>query len=556
MGYAIVRYYILIALYTTARCELTVQTSHGEIRGISQTAATGKKVNAWYGIPYAEKPIGDLRFRPSIPPQPWQGTLNASKIPPACMQTRASFLSQHEFFPGKKRWMPRNPLSEDCLYLTVVAPDPVPLNAAVMVWIHGGGFYSGSNTLSLYDHKTLASEENVIVASMQYRLGVFGFLSLERELNGNAGLFDQALALQWIKNNIAAFGGNPNSITVFGESAGAASVSHHLLSPVSSNLFSRAIMQSGVATAAWATDTGLNMANSLNVAKRVGCPKELPLMVKCLQRTDADLLLTAQETIPRLGLVSIPFCPVVDGKFIVRDPLETLKNGLYDPKNVIIGVNENEGSYFLLYYAQRFNYENVTVARARFLEEIPKIVATRSPLEIEAIVYEYTDWSDPNGASKNLVALEKILGDSSFTCSSYEFAKTYSERSNLFFYHYKHRSPLNQWPSWGGALHGDEIAFIFGEPLDPRKKYAREQIELSRRMMRYWANFARTGDPNCVTNHQCQNAWPLFEPDNLRYINLDVNRFSVSKEPVRARQCMFWQKFLPKVQQLSGMSLI
>lgn len=552
MGCATVRYcIIIIALYSTARCELTVQTAYGKVRGIPQTAATGKKVNAWYGIPYAEKPIGDLRFRPSITPQPWQGILNASKIPPACMQARASFFSQHKFFPGKKLWMPRNPLSEDCLYLTVVAPDPVPQNSAVMVWIHGGGFYSGSNTLSLYDHKTLASEENVIVTSMQYRLGVFGLLSLERELNGNAALFDQALALQWIKNNIAAFGGNPNSITIFGESAGSGSVSHHLLSPLSNNLFSRAIMQSGVAIAPWATDTELNMANSLHVAKWLGCPEELELMVKCLQKTTADLLLAAQELIPRLGLVSTPFCPVVDGKFIVRDPLETLQNGLYDPKNVIVGVNENEGNYFLLYYAQRFNYENLTVAPARFREEIPKIVATKGPLQIEAIVYEYTDWSDPNGTSKNLVALEKILGDSSFTCSSYEFAKTYSERSNVFFYNYKHRNPLNQWPSWAGALHGDEIAFIFGEPLDTRKKYAREQIDFSRRMMRYWANFARTGNPNCFTNQRCKNTWPLFESDNPNYINLDVNGCFISKEPLRARQCMFWQKFLPKLQQLS-----
>ncbi|XP_031333769.1 acetylcholinesterase-like [Photinus pyralis] len=548
MWYAIFYCYIAITtLYTTIPCQLTVQTTYGKIRGLSETAATGKQVNAWYGVPYAEKPIGKLRFRPSIPPQPWQDTLDATMIPPVCVQTNRSFQSPEQYFPGKRLWIPTHPFSEDCLYLTIVAPDPVPQDASVMVWIHGGGFYSGSNSQGFYDHKILASEENVIVASMQYRVGVFGFLSLEREINGNAGLFDQAMALQWIKDNIAAFGGNPNSITIFGESAGAGSVSHHLLSPVSSNLFSRGIMQSGVATAPWAMATDANMANSLQLIKALGCPDEIDLMLTCLQEATADLIIEAQDTIPRRGLVSIPFFPVIDGTLVVRHPLETLQNGLYDPKNVIVGVTENEGNYFLLYYAERFNNENITLTRDRFLEEIPNTVLTDNPIELEAIVYEYTDWSNPNDGHKNLVALEKILSDKYFTCSSYDFAKRFSERNDLYFYLYKHRNPQNQWPSWGGAMHADEIVFVFGEPLDPSKNYTSEQIEFSRQMMRYWANFARTGSPNCASGDSCENTWPLFEPDNPSYINLDVDDFSVTSGPLRARQCVFWEKFLPKL---------
>ncbi|CAH1981039.1 unnamed protein product [Acanthoscelides obtectus] len=150
-------------------------------------------------------------------------------------------------------WNPNTPLSEDCLYINVVVPKPRPKNAAVMVWIFGGGFYSGTNTLDVYDHNILVSEENVILVSMQYRVASLGFLYFgTSDVPGNAGMFDQMMALQWIKDNIAHFGGNPNNITLFGESAGAVSVSLHLLSPLSRNLFSQAIMQSGSPTAPWA----------------------------------------------------------------------------------------------------------------------------------------------------------------------------------------------------------------------------------------------------------------------------------------------------------------
>lgn len=238
---------------------------------------------------------GNLRFRHPRPVDSWQGVLNATTLPNSCVQIIDTVFGD---FPGATMWNPNTPLSEDCLYVNVVVPRPRPTNAAVMVWIFGGefqgdqvsripllppsparlhfrlpsppfafarssalvttlereranfgraatstialssfppgGFYSGSATLDVYDHKTLVSEENVILVSMQYRVASLGFLYFgTSDVPGNAGLFDQMFALQWVRDNIDAFGGNPDNVTLFGESAGAVSVSLHLLSPLS-----------------------------------------------------------------------------------------------------------------------------------------------------------------------------------------------------------------------------------------------------------------------------------------------------------------------------------
>ncbi|KFB35326.1 acetylcholinesterase [Anopheles sinensis] len=229
---------------------LVVNTDKGRIRGFTAEAPSGKKVDVWLGIPYAQPPVGPLRFRHPRPAEKWTGVLNTTTPPNSCVQIVDTVFGD---FPGATMWNPNTPLSEDCLYINVVAPRPRPKNAAVMLWIFGGGFYSGTATLDVYDHRALASEENVIVVSLQYRVASLGFLFLGTpEAPGNAGLFDQNLALRWVRDNIHKFGGDPARVTLFGESAGAVSVSLHLLSALSRDLFQRAILQSGSPTAPWA----------------------------------------------------------------------------------------------------------------------------------------------------------------------------------------------------------------------------------------------------------------------------------------------------------------
>ena len=170
-------------------------------------------------------------------------------------------------------WNPKTAMSEDCLYLNVVVPRPHPRKAAVLVWIYGDGFWSGTSTLDVYGMKTLAAEENVILVSMQYRVGSLSFMFFGTEdVPGNAGMFDQVMALQWVKDNIAQFGGNPDNVTLMGQGAGAVSVSLHLLSPLSRNLFSQAIMQSASATAPWGVITKEeSFLRSLGLAELMEC---------------------------------------------------------------------------------------------------------------------------------------------------------------------------------------------------------------------------------------------------------------------------------------------
>ncbi|CDQ83391.1 unnamed protein product [Oncorhynchus mykiss] len=253
--------------------ELIVTTRAGSLRGIRLPTPDRSHVTAFLGIPFAEPPLGKKRFRKAEPKKPWSGVFDASSYPNACYQfIDTSFPG----FQGSEMWNPNREMSEDCLYLNVWVPtSPRPHNLTVMVWIYGGGFYSGSSSLDVYDGRYLAHSEKVVVVSMNYRVGAFGFLALPGswEAPGNVGLLDQRMALQWIQNNIHVFGGNPKQVTIFGESAGAVSVGIHLLSPDSRPTFTRAILQSGVPNCPWATVTPAEaQRRAAMLGKLVGCP--------------------------------------------------------------------------------------------------------------------------------------------------------------------------------------------------------------------------------------------------------------------------------------------
>ncbi|XP_046425473.1 acetylcholinesterase-like [Neodiprion virginianus] len=536
--------------------ELVVRTRKGKVRGVTLTATTGKKVDAWMGIPYAQKPLGPLRFRHPRPAERWDGILNTTTPPNSCVQILDTVFGD---FPGATMWNPNTPLSEDCLYVNVVTPRPRPTNAAVMVWIFGGGFYSGTATLDVYDHRTLVSEENVILVSMQYRLASLGFLYFGTgDVPGNAGLFDQVLALQWVRDNIGAFGGNPDNVTLFGESAGAVSVSFHLLSPLSRNLFSQAIMQSGSPTAPWAMiSREESKVRGLRLAEALGCPHEesaLGSAVECLRSKDPfDLVNNEWGT---LGICEFPFVPVIDGAFLDETPQRSLASSPTNPSfkraNILMGSNTEEGYYFIIYYLTELfridGTEDVKVSRDEFLRAVRELNPYVNQIARNAIVYEYTDWLRPDDPYRNRDALDKIVGDYHFTCNVNEFAARYAETGNtVYMYYYTHRSANNPWPSWTGVMHADEISYIFGEPLDSSRGYTREEVYLSKRMMRYWANFAKTGNPNMGDDGSwAETTWPEHTFAKREYLTLATNSTEIGYGP-RSKQCAFWKKYLPQL---------
>ncbi|KAF5282152.1 hypothetical protein FQR65_LT02849 [Abscondita terminalis] len=535
--------------------DLNIETTKGKVVGVTLKSATGKEVDAWYGIPYAEKPVADLRFKPAIPKKPWKHIKATDRLPYACIQIKDTFFGD---FPGAAMWVANTRLSEDCLYVNVVVPKPRPTNATVMVWIYGGGFYSGSSVLDIYDPKTLVSEENVIVVSMQYRVASLGFLYLDHpEAPGNVGFLDQILALKWVQENIAAFGGNPEDVTIFGESAGSISVSLHLLNPLSRNLFKRAIMQSGTAAALPLLRNKQDAIEiGLQLAKQMGCPHDihnLDKTIDCLKRSNSTEIVYAEQQLPPHGLLNFPFLPVKDG-ITVGDISHQLTHGDFKKTDILLGANGNEGNYFLIYTIPDVfkNEENITVTYENLVDVVRKSNPDRSEIEIQAILYEYTNWINLNDSDANCDASDKIIGDPIFTCPTKEFADIYAKDGNkVYVYSYKHTSDRHYWPKWSGTLHADEIAFVFGEPMKPERGYSSNEIHLSKRLMKYWSNFAKTGNPNKPSDvFECH--WPSYKLNKRAYINLDLKNCNVGFGGLRPKQCALWNNLLPKLREVKS----
>ncbi|XP_076040560.1 acetylcholinesterase-like [Oratosquilla oratoria] len=537
-----------------AREPMVLQTQKGSVAGITETTATGKQVDSWYGIPYAKPPVGEFRFRHPQPIDRWRGVKEAKRPPNSCVQVPDDFFGD---FPGATMWNANTEMSEDCLYINVIVPKPRPRKAAVMVWIYGGGFYSGTSTLEVYDMKILASEQNVVLVSFQYRVASLGFLYMDTtDTPGNTGLFDQHMALQWVHDNIHVFGGNPDNVTIFGESAGAASVSLHLLSPLSRNLFSRAIMQSGSATAPWGIiSKEESIVRGLRLAEAVGCPHtrdNMTAVVACLRATNASDLVRNE---PSGNIMEFPFVPIIDGVFLDEHPVKALQNRNFKKTNILMGSNSEEGFWFIMYFLTDFfrREENIQITRDQFERSVRDLHPYFNDVIRQAIMFEYTDWLNPDDGDMNRDAIDKMVGDYHYVCNVNEFANYYAQSgNNVFMYYFVHRSTQNLWPKWMGVMHGDEISFVFGQPFNPKYGYNELEQDLSRRMMTYWANFAKTGNPSENEDGEWDHTyWPVHTHTERSYLTLSTNISVIGKGP-RLKKCAFWKKFLPKLSKLTA----
>ncbi|KAK2719659.1 acetylcholinesterase-like [Artemia franciscana] len=551
--------------YSNAQTDnLVIETTHGKVRGATKAAATGKLVDMWGSIPFAKPPVGPLRFKHPHPVEPWDDIKDVDSLPNSCWQTMDTTNGD---FIGSTMWNANTDLSEDCLYLTVTVPRPRPRHAAVMVWFFGGGFSTGSSTLDVYDPRILASEENVIVISIQYRLAALGFLYMGTEdAPGNAGMFDQIMALEWIRNNIHAFGGNPNNVTLFGESAGASAIAFHILSPLSRDMFNQAILQSGTPTAPWAIiSKEESLKRGKELARNVGCTDDLvdiSKVIDCLRETNASRLVYEEPA--QDHVVAFTFVVVVDGTLIDQHPTQMIadSNNL-KRMNLLLGSNAEEAFFFLSYFLPDMfpNNESVTLTRSQYLEAVDKVnknLNWNRDLNLagrQAVIFEYTNWLNQDDPKYNLDAVDKMVGDRQFVCGVNEFAQRFAEVGNsVYMYYFTHRSSIHPWPSWMGVLHADEINFVFGEPLNPEKGYNKDEVDFSKKIMRYWANFAKTGNPNKSPDSiYTRDYWPPYDPVKKEYIFLAPKNNTIGRG-LRARQCAFWKKFLPQLMQITECS--
>ncbi|KAE8747557.1 Acetylcholinesterase 2/Carboxyl/Cholinesterase 28 [Frankliniella occidentalis] len=387
------------------------------------------------------------------------------------------------------------------------ARPPVP----VLVWIYGGGYMSGTSTLDVYNADMVAATSDVIVASMQYRVGAFGFLFLPpgarpdpEDAAGNMGLWDQALAIRWIKDNIAAFGGDPDLISLFGESAGAGSVSLHLLSPITRGLARRGILQSGTLNAPWSFMTGEKAGEvARKLIDDVGCNAtklpDAPLKVmSCMRQVDAKILSTQQWN-SYWGILGFPSAPTIDGVFLPKHPLDLLREAEFDQDTeIMIGSNQDEGTYFILYdFMESFDKDGPSfLARDKFIEIVNTIFKNMNRLEREAIIFE--------------------------------------------------RTSTNLWADWMGVIHGSEIEYVFGLPLNMSLQYNARERDLSLRITQAYARFALTGKPVMDDVY-----WPTYSREKQEYFIFNAETSGVGKGP-RAKACAFWNDFLPRLRNTSA----
>ncbi|CAH1274063.1 BCHE [Branchiostoma lanceolatum] len=527
--------YIVAALCAVMFSPVTVQAAAevtapaGRLVGLEQDVF-GTTVHAFLGVPFAHPPVGERRFRRAERLPQWDGVYNATTDPNACIQR-----------PFNAQGALNTPTSEDCLYLNVYQPTDVPTGAAVMVWIHGGGFSSGAG--SLYNGGILAATEGVIVVTVNYRLGVLGFLYTGTDdAPGNMGLTDQLLALQWVQDNIPSFGGDSSKVTIFGESAGAASVGFHLLSSESRNVFSRAILQSGTVSLPGVVDTMSDATDkTATFSESLGCPTDqgTAALLTCLRSQDADQFATSSR-----------FSPVSDNDFIPTNPTDLLDDGMFKRADILIGANANEGVFLLS--ISGFSVESLSsVDKEQFTQAIDVVIPEKlNELALEAVEFQYTDWLHPDADTRYRDILVAASGDYSFVCPAVATARAHARfGTNVYMYEFGHRPSNSRYPDWVVATHIEEVQFVFGLATVPAYGYSSEDAEVSRKMMRHWANFAKTGDPNDRNANEA--VWNPFTETDRAYMLLD-GRDQGTMNGWKTTECAMWDVYVPSLINKTG----
>ncbi|XP_041505566.1 acylcarnitine hydrolase-like isoform X2 [Microtus oregoni] len=520
-----------------------IRTTHtGQVQGsLIHLNDTKEGVYIFLGIPFAKPPLGELRFAPPEPPEPWSGVRDGTTYPAMCLQNSETEVAESQAM--MKRSMPPISTSEDCLYLNIYTPAHAREGSKlpVMVWIHGGALVAG--VASAYDGSMLAAKEDVVVVTIQYRLGVLGFFSTgDEHAKGNWGYLDQVAALRWVRKNIAHFGGNPDLVTIFGESAGGTSVSSQVVSPMSKGLFHRAIMESGVALLPYLISNTSEVVYTV-MASLSGCETvDSETLVHCLRNK-------SEEEILAINKVFNIIPAVVDGEFFPRHPQELLTAVDFHPVPSIIGVNNDEYGWLI---PMIMGTDQIINGITR--ETLPAILNYTTTTQMmlppecsDLLMEEYMN--NTEDAQTLQIQYKEMMTDFMFVIPALQVAKFQRFRAPVYFYEFRHVPSYvkDTRPAHVKVDHGDELAFVFGSsPLNIKPVFTEEEKLLNRKVMKYWTNFARHGNPNS----KGLPYWPKMV-HNEQYLKLDIHP-SVGRA-LKARRLKFWTKTLPeKIQELKG----
>jgi para-nitrobenzyl esterase len=465
---------------------------------ISGKMDSSGQVKIFKGIPFATPPLGELRWKAPQPLQPWEGIKACTENPASPMQNPPV-----PFFAWSAEFLiPAEPISEDCLYLNVwTTAERSDEKRPVMVWIYGGGFGSGGSTVPLYDGEDLA-KKGIVVVNINYRVGMLGFLahpelSAENpdQTSGNYGILDQIAALEWVKKNIAAFGGDPDNVTIAGQSAGAFSVNALVVSPKAKGLFHKAIAQSG----------GIFTRNNGLVAGLQGAEERGKELTDTLGITLADL-----RQIPADSLLKFPgrFGPVFDGKVLpgVRQAFET---GTFADVPLLTGWNADD----------RVS-SNLPTDPKEFIANAKKQYGGRAGEYLQLF---------PAGNELELQQTLHTIGVLGFGFQNYTWARMQTEKGQKDAYlYYFTRVPPGE-PNFG-AFHSAEFSYALHTLRNWNRPFEQADCDLEKTMSDYWVNFVKTGNPN----GEGLPEWPIFDPENPLVIELGSE--------VKTRAMPYWEQ--------------
>ncbi|XP_041339901.1 bile salt-activated lipase-like [Pyrgilauda ruficollis] len=533
-----------------------VFTEGGFVEGESKKLGLfGSYVDIFRGIPFAAPPktLEDPQPHPG-----WDGTLKAKEFKKRCMQVT---LTQTDVRG-----------SEDCLYLNIWVPQgrkqacAEPLSA---VLFHSGQVLSrdfqGERWSDahnyLYDGEEIAVRGNVIVVTINYRVGPLGFLSTgDENLPGNYGLKDQHMAIAWVKRNIKAFGGDPDNITIFGESAGGASVSLQTLSPKNKGLFKRAISQSGVGVCGWAIQRD-PLVWAKKLGEKVGCSTDnTTVLANCLRHSSPkDLTLSYHLQLTHLPIPmahTVALSPVVDGDFLPDVPEKLFANAA--DIDYLAGVNNMDGHIFAGVDLPAINRPLVKVTVNQVYNLVKGLTVDRGEAGANATYNIYTQsWGDKPEQEVVKKTVVDLITDYIFlipTQVALDLHLQNAKSGKTYSYLFSEPSRMPIYPRWVGADHADDLQYVFGKPFATPLGYWPKYRTLSKAMIAYWTNFARTGDPN-KGHSDVPVSWPAYTNNGKFYLDINhkMNKNSV-KQDLRSRFVTFWNSVYLKLPQVANIS--
>lgn len=460
-----------------------IETKSGKVQGYSE-----KDVEVYKGIPYAEPPIGDLRFKPPVPKKPWDGVLNAKNYGSYAFQ---GYTQLEEW------WGKLEPESEDCLTLNIWTPSADNGKRPVMVWIHGGAFIIGGGRDEFYEGLRLAKRGNVVVVTINYRLGAFGYLYIPG-VTANVGQLDQITALKWVRDNIEAFGGDPNNVTIFGESAGGYAVVTLPTMPAAKGLFHRVIAQS-----APAIDPKVSEKSTKGLMRMLKLKKG---DIDALRKIPPEKIIEAQNAYMAKDPTNIlAFRPLIDGDTVPKHPLKAFQNGECKDIDFMIGSNLDEAKLF-------------TALEPSFNEMVEKggenaLIGYLSTLNIDItkskeILDVYKKARKRKSSNESIELLNTLITDVIFRISTIRLLEAQRKyQPNTYNYLFTMESPNKAL----GSPHAIEIPFVFNTLDAPNvEEFAGKGTDverLSEKVMDAWIAFAHTGNPN----HDGLPEWPSYD---------------------------------------------